>query len=141
MGSLERRYPASALKPQSQDRNCARTDSCTQRQDEVRVAAHVACADNSLCHKQVRPVSTRPLVMRVHVPQTGAQEFAFTVQSGGCPRNADFKSDRFNPPISNQHGEARAMLTTDYVNNRDVGDGDRRCGELGRLLRCTTFVK
>src|ERR1700730_4393047 len=115
----------------------ARPDAVAQRQNEIRIAAHVAGADNALGNEQIQRFRAGSLMVGVHVPKPGNQELSFSIYTAGSRRKCNSGAHRRNAITFGEYrdaGSARTCLDVDY---RDTSERHRRnsatnCSPRGR---------
>ena len=82
-----------------------------QRQNEIRIAAHVAGADNALGNEQVQRFRAGSLMVGVHVPKPGNQELSFSTFTAGSPGDGNFGTYRRNAITLGEYRDAGSART------------------------------
>jgi hypothetical protein len=109
----------------------AGVDAVAEGQDEIGIASHIASPDDSLGDEQVEAIGSSALMMGVHVPKAGNEEFPGSVEAGGFGWDGDFGADGGNAIPLGKYSDAISPGSCDDVDYGHVGDGDRWAGRRG----------
>ena len=97
---------------------------CGPSTDEIGITTHIASPHHTLGNEQIQAIGTASLMVSVHVPKAGDQEFPPSVYSRRIAWDGRCRTNRSDPVATRDYHDALLTLARCNINQRDPYNGD-----------------